>query len=199
MMGKRRDSIIKVAQKFFSHKSYHKVTMEELAHALNLKKPAIYYYFKSKKELFFSIWKESFESMENYIFDRVDAKNSPEEKLKEFIKAHLDFIEEQRDLFLILYRERFDFLNIGELKENLSYNLAGDFAKFMNKLKGVIDEGQNTHVFKKEGDPLDIAYYILGIIYLTAWRWLSGEIKDLSSQWEPISNIIVNGMFYKEN
>ncbi len=173
--------------------------MDELAKALNLKKPTLYYYFKGKKELFFSIWKESFESLEEYIFTRVDKKDTPYEKLEEFIKAHLDFIEKHRELFLILYRERFDFLNIGELKENLSLSLGQDFAKFMKRLREVIEEGQKINIFKTSGDPLDIAYYLLGIIYITAWRWLAGEIDDLSSQSNAITSVFTEGLFSREN
>lgn len=193
-MKNTKRAIIEVAQRFFSQKSYHKVSMEELAQALHLKKPALYYYFKSKKELFFSIWKESFEQLDAYIFNRVDKKSSPEEKLKEFIKAHLEFIEEYKDLFLILYRERFDFLNLGELKESLSFNLGKDYAKFVKRLEGVIKKGQEEGVFNPFGDPLDIAYYLLGIIYITAWRWLGGEIEDLSSECESIVELFMKGL-----
>ncbi len=198
-MKNTKRAIIEVAQKFFSQKSYHKVSMDELAKALNLKKPTIYYYFKGKKELFFSIWKESFERLEEYIFTRVDKKESPEEKLKEFIKAHLEFIEEHKDLFLILYRERFDFLNLGELKESLSFSLGEDFARFMNRFKEVIEGGQKANIFKNSGDPLDIAYYLLGIIYITAWRWLGGEIESLSSQCNSILNIFTEGLLFRED
>ncbi len=198
-MKNTKRAIIEVAQKFFSQKSYHKVSMDELAKALNLKKPTLYYYFKGKKELFFSIWKESFERLEKYIFSRVDKKESPEEKLREFVKAHLRFIEEHRDLFLILYRERFDFLNLGELKENLSFNLGKDFARFVNRLKEVIEEGQKKGVFKPSGNPLDISYYLLGIIYITAWRWLGGEIEDLSSQCNSILSVFAEGLLSKED
>ncbi len=197
-MKNTKRAIIEVAQKFFSQKSYHKVSMDELAKALNLKKPTLYYYFKGKKELFFSIWKESFESLETYIYTRVNAKISPDEKLKEFIKAHLEFVEEHRELFLILYRERFDFLNLGELKESLSFNLGEDYARFVRKFKEVIEEGQKIGLFVNVGDPLDIAYYILGIIYITAWRWLAGEIDDLSSQCSSIVSIFEDGLFFKK-
>ncbi len=198
-MKNTKRAIIEVAQKFFSQKSYHKVSMEELAKALNLKKPTLYYYFKGKKELFFSIWKESFERLEEYIFSRVDKKENPEEKLREFVRAHLRFIEEHRDLFLILYRERFDFLNLGELKENLSFSLGKDFARFMNRLKEVIEGGQKKGVFKPSGNPLDISYYLLGIIYITAWRWLGGEIEDLSSQCNSILSIFTEGLLSQED
>ncbi len=193
-MKNTKRAIIEVAQRFFSQKSYHKVSMEELAKALNLKKPALYYYFKSKKELFFAIWRESFEQLDKYIFSRVDEKNTPEEKLREFIKAHLEFIEEYKDLFLILYRERFDFLNLGELKESLSFNLGKDYANFVRKLEEVIKKGQEEGVFHPFGDPLDIAYYLLGIIYITAWRWLGGEIEDLSSECASIAELFMKGL-----
>lgn len=196
-MRDTKRAIIEVAQKLFSQKSYHKVSMDELAKALNLKKPAIYYHFKGKRELFFSTWRESFESLEEYIFSRVDKKDTPTDKLNEFIRAHLDFIEEHRDLFLILYRERFDFLNLGELKENLSFSLGKDFARFVTNLEEIIKEGQEIGTFKSYVDPLDIVYYLLGIIYITAWRWLSGEIKNLSSHWGTISSIFINGLLSK--
>src|SRR6266851_2663169 len=47
----RLEEILKVAATVFRKRGYHGGTLEEIAKKLRIKRPALYYYFRSKEEL----------------------------------------------------------------------------------------------------------------------------------------------------
>jgi TetR/AcrR family transcriptional regulator, cholesterol catabolism regulator len=51
----RRADILKAAGDVIYDKSYHSVTMEEIADRVGMLKPALYYYFRSKEDLLFEL------------------------------------------------------------------------------------------------------------------------------------------------
>ena len=50
--NKVKQDIIEVAASIFSRFGYKKTTMEDIASAINMGKSSLYYYFKSKEEIF---------------------------------------------------------------------------------------------------------------------------------------------------
>ena len=55
--NEKRDKILKNAAKLFARNGFEKVSMSEIAAKLKLNKATLYYYFKSKDEIFFMIQK----------------------------------------------------------------------------------------------------------------------------------------------
>jgi len=74
-----KQEILKVALEIFATKGYENSSVEEIAKKLNITKPAIYYHFKNKKELYNTIFRNYFSNIEfkNY--------NSLEENIKSYI------------------------------------------------------------------------------------------------------------------
>jgi AcrR family transcriptional regulator len=54
----RKAQIYRAAQVCFSRKGYHRTTMDDIVAESGLSKGALYWYFKSKKELFLSLFQE---------------------------------------------------------------------------------------------------------------------------------------------
>ncbi len=60
-MKKTKQPIIEVASELFSKSGYVSVSMDSIAKRLNITKPALYYHFKDKKELYLKAVESSFE------------------------------------------------------------------------------------------------------------------------------------------
>ena len=67
-----KEKIIKTAIKHFANKGYENTSIEEIAKELNITKPAIYYHFKSKKNLYNEIFKEIFTKIELKDFNDIE-------------------------------------------------------------------------------------------------------------------------------
>jgi len=58
-----KEEIIKVALEHFAKKGYENTSMQEIAEDLNITKPALYYHFKNKQDLYNEIFKFYFEKL----------------------------------------------------------------------------------------------------------------------------------------
>ena len=112
-----RSRIISVASKIFIRFGYRKTTMEEIAIATRKGKSSIYYYFKSKEDIFRAVVEKEAEELKIDLADAVDKVEDPIEQLKTYLLfrmhklktltnfytalksdylAHLEFIESIR-------------------------------------------------------------------------------------------------------
>jgi len=76
-----KEKIILTALKHFARRGYENTTMNDIAKDLQITKPALYYYFKSKKELYNEIFK--------YFFAQIEFKNQNdmEKNIKHYISV----------------------------------------------------------------------------------------------------------------
>lgn len=57
----KKESIIEVASELFSKSGYRSVSMSSIAKKLKITKPALYYHFKNKEELYMKAINNAFE------------------------------------------------------------------------------------------------------------------------------------------
>ncbi len=101
----RKDEIIKAASNLFSQKSYHDVTMDQIAAEVGVAKGTIYLYFKSKENLYLGILEHTFETIES-ILEREIAKEDPApQKLKKILRLIFQFYFQNMDVLRILTRD----------------------------------------------------------------------------------------------
>ena len=74
-----KEDILITAVKHFANKGYENTALEEIAKEIGITKPAIYYHFKNKQELYNEIFKEKFSKL------KFQKKETLEENIKEYI------------------------------------------------------------------------------------------------------------------
>ncbi len=87
----RRDQIFEAGARLFAEKGYGRTSLQEVADALGVTKPALYYYYRSKEELLFEIT--------SFVMDRVTAdlrevsarEVPPLEKLRDLVRRYVLF------------------------------------------------------------------------------------------------------------
>ena len=52
----KREAVLRTAVQLFLEQGYHRTTLNEVAERLNITKPALYNYFRSKDEILFECW-----------------------------------------------------------------------------------------------------------------------------------------------
>ena len=101
-MRQSRRKILKTASELFSEFGFLGVSMETIAKKLNITKAALYYHFKSKKELYFEVLEKSFQNLVDSIDREISRANSPEEAFKRAIKGYLKFGQKEKNLIRCL-------------------------------------------------------------------------------------------------
>lgn len=101
----KKNNIIKIAAKLFSEKSFHDVTMDEIAEKVGVAKGTIYLYFNSKENLYLKILEHTFDSIESLLEKEVSKTSSAPEKLKKVLAIIIKFYRENIDVLKILSRD----------------------------------------------------------------------------------------------
>lgn len=101
-----RETIIKAAAKRFAKYGFYKTTIEEIAYDLNKVKSSLYYYFKTKEELFKAVIESALQKLWASIDSSIASCKTNKEKLFALITSHLQSfgkITEGYDSILDLY------------------------------------------------------------------------------------------------
>jgi AcrR family transcriptional regulator len=102
-MRKLKQKILKTASELFSEFGFLGVSMGDIAKKLGITKAALYYHFKSKKEIYFRVLNESFERLKKKITKKISVAKSKEETLAKIIEGYLEFCLKEKNLIRFLH------------------------------------------------------------------------------------------------
>jgi AcrR family transcriptional regulator len=80
-----RESILKIAQEIFSKYGYRKTTLDDIANAVRKGKSSLYYYFKSKEDLFQAVIMKEVELLGRELDKVVNRNTDPVDKLRDYL------------------------------------------------------------------------------------------------------------------
>lgn len=158
--GKRRE-IFSAALELFAARGFEGTTLEAVADALGYTKPALYYYFKSKDDLFLSLILQSLREADARIRDIVGRDARAADKLREVIHLLLDDHFTRRGYFSIShvlpgFRNKMADAPEREELERLS-------AGIPQRIIGIIEQGVSGGEFIRE-DPRVLGSIVFGMI-----------------------------------
>ena len=85
-----KDSLVEIARNIFSRFGYKKTTVDEIAQAARKGKSSIYYYFKSKEDIFKAVVDKEASILFSRINEAIETKENPKEKLKAYILTRME-------------------------------------------------------------------------------------------------------------
>lgn len=91
---KVRKEIIKSAAEIFRKYGYRKTTMDDIAHAAKKGKSSLYYYYKSKDEIYKAVVSYEGVLFRKKIFQAILSASNPQDKIKAFILARMNAYQE---------------------------------------------------------------------------------------------------------
>ena len=92
----QKDKILEHAEKIFFAQRYSQISLDQLAHDLDMKKPSLYYYFKNKQMIFLEVLDYSqkrFFASFNKILKTDD--------IKKLVERYLTYPAQEKNLFAI--------------------------------------------------------------------------------------------------
>ncbi len=99
----RRKQIIDIAIKLIEEQGYNQTTLADVAKEAGFSKGVVFYYFKNKDELIDQINTILLEELREYTKARVKSSDSERERLKAYIRAYFDYMQEERMRFTTLF------------------------------------------------------------------------------------------------
>ena len=188
----RRETILAEAEKIFSVKGYHNVTMAEIATAAGFSTGALYLYFESKEALYTDLIIEKLTLMYSSVFREVAAAKSIFEKLDAYILAHLKFVEKNTNFCRIFLRGENELspLTMDSLRERLKE----DYLDSLARMEDIIKTGIKKRLLRNL-TPRDIATTLSHLVLGCAEDWLTIDAQgSLVSKKDMILDIFLNGV-----
>lgn len=112
---KRSESIIDIASKIFQKYGFKKTTIDDIAEAAHKGKSSLYYYFKSKEEIFKAVIEKEAKSIKSILTKIVnDPKLEPEEKFRKYVTVRMNQFQERINYYEALnndYLSHYHFIN----------------------------------------------------------------------------------------
>ena len=138
----RRLEILKEARILFARYGLKKTSMDDIAKAVGLVKTSLYYYFKSKEELFQAVIRHEGQIMINRLKQEVDRYRSPQRKLRAYVITKLEYFKELVNLDNLIRISTQEPLPLIE-KERQNF-----FKEEKALVKDILEEGSRKNVFK---------------------------------------------------
>jgi AcrR family transcriptional regulator len=93
-MTDKKSEILEASKELFNRQGYLKTSLDDISHQVGMKKSSLYYYFKSKEELFINAFKDEWnEIMANHQHE-AQKHNSADQKIISYITSSLQHYDE---------------------------------------------------------------------------------------------------------
>ncbi len=88
---RRLAEILDFATEIFADKGYEGASMRDLSRLSGISLAGLYYYFESKEKLLYFIQQHTFTTILERLRERLAASNDPEERIRIFVRNHVDY------------------------------------------------------------------------------------------------------------
>lgn len=183
-----RNLIVEAATKYFSRFGFHKTTMDEIARHIHKAKGVLYYYFKSKEELFNEVLKQELNHVKTELSKITGSNEDSLTMLKKYLLARLKLLSAAVNYHETLkadFFEKYDFVK--DVRDN--------FTKF--------EHAQLTHILtkgKKEGylgirniqSNVNITMMIFNSVELPLF--LQNKFAEFENTIEELATMVINSL-----
>jgi len=184
----KKNILLQVAQSIFARFGLFKTSVDEIAKAARMGKSSIYYYFKSKEDIFKAVLEKELKTLREKITTAMLEAKSPQEKLRKFIITRMKYTKELTNIYGALkdeYLRHYAFIQ--KLRQNYD-------REEINTVKNILQEGIKQRVFfikDLELTSLAIGTAIKGLEY--DWAIRVGE-KELEENIDSLLEVLFYGI-----
>ncbi len=156
LQTQRKEQILDAALHVLVQNGYEQARMDDVVQSSNLSKGAIYWYYKSKKEMYLDLvnfWVKRYSVILNHI---VEEEASPSRQLKDLFQFFIDQYETDPQPFAALT----EFWSMAQKDDEFNTKLQKVYTHFLELIEDIILRGVQSGEFKK----LDIRMTALSIM-----------------------------------
>ena len=184
----KKEKIISAATSLFSRFGLEKTTMEDIAKAAKKGKSSLYYYFKSKEEVFAEVIKKEIAGLKTVIIKAIEKEDDPYNKFRKFVDARLNYLNEKADQYTNVKDEHLKHYEFVE-------NLTADYSKWeISTIKNIVEYGRDKGLFEvTDLDSISQALFfaLKGLEY--PWA-INLTRKEIEKSVEALVDVLLRGI-----
>ena len=191
----RKEQIMDAALKVIISKGYDNSRIDDIVDISSMSKGAIYWYYKSKKEVYLNLvnyWVIKYSTVINHIIEEDD---SPADQLKDVFEYFILQYEQDPSAFKALV----EFWSLAGRDKDFQKKLDKVYSKFLEFLERIINKGVKSGEFKNLDvriTALSIMVNIEGIIWFTLFDAHGLSAREYIN---TITNFILSGLINKSS
>lgn len=167
----RAGNIYRTAARMIYEKGFDATSMNEIAEAVELTKPGLYYYVKGKKELLFAIMGFAMDLLDSEVVGPAQQIEDPAERLRIIVRQHARLLTRETSAVAILIDETGGLSD--EQRIAITSRKRAYFELLRQTLERLAADGRLRPV-----DPTTAAFSLLGMLmWLARWYDPSGRLK----------------------
>jgi AcrR family transcriptional regulator len=183
-----KNLIVKSATLHFSKYGFHKTTMDEIARHIHKAKGVLYYYFRSKEELFREVLKQELDQVKTELLTIIGSEEDPLTILSKYFLTRLKLLSSSVNYHETLkadFFEKFEFVK----------DVRDDFSRFeRTQLSAIMLKGKKEGylVYKDVNTNVNVALMILNSIELPLY--LQGKFAEYEDSIEELATMVFNSL-----
>jgi len=138
----QKEIIIAAATNLFSRFGLEKTTMEDIAKAVKKGKSSLYYYFKSKEQVFAEVIRNEIDGLKAAIIEAIEEENDPYNRFRKFVYTRLNYLNEKADQYITIqdeYLKHHTFIK----------DLTADYLNWeISTIKNIVEYGRDKELFE---------------------------------------------------
>jgi len=155
-----RDKILAVALRLFADRGYAGTSVQDIVSGAKVTKPALYYYFPSKADLYQALLDRAHDERFRLMQAAVARGKDLPDKLEELLNAHFEFLQSHRELLGLVYATAFSAR--GEMPKEIRY--LDKCQRNFGLVRDLIREGRRTGQLTRGFDVEHLARAIFGMM-----------------------------------
>ncbi|MFV9646947.1 MAG: TetR/AcrR family transcriptional regulator, partial [Desulfobacterales bacterium] len=186
--SEKKEKIISAATSLFSRFGLEKTTMEDIAKAAKKGKSSLYYYFKSKEEVFAEVIKKEIAGLKTAIIEAIEKEDDPYNKFRKFVDSRLNYLNEKADQYTNVKDEHLKHYEFVE-------NLTADYSNWeISTIKNIVEYGRDKGLFEvTDLDSISQALFfaLKGLEY--PWA-INLTRKEIEKSVEALVDVLLRGI-----
>lgn len=183
-----KENIIAVARSIFTRFGFKKTTVDEIAKAAHKGKSSIYYYFKSKEEIFEAVAEKEAGELKEELAKAVNRESAPQKKMRAYVITRMQAMNRLANLYSAFkdeYLENYGFIE--RLRRNYDQY---EIEMYKEILKAGIDQG----VFQIKD--LDLTAFVIVIAAKgLEYHWaLEKDLGKIEKSIDELLEVLFNGI-----
>ncbi len=165
----RKKQILKAAEKIITRKGMQNTTMDEIAESCELSKGTLYLYFRNREELIFSLLIMTLDNFIKIMESNLKKQDSFQSRFVCIGESYLEFYHKYPYQFKIMNHSPEQHPEIEHPSRELESELMASSAKLWSMVEGVIQEGIDIGLIRKDVNPLEVG--------ISLWASSNGMIQ----------------------
>ena len=189
----RKAQILDAALAVIVQKGYENSRMDDIVASSKMSKGAIYWYYKSKKEIYLSLvnhWVHNYSAVLNHI---VDTDRSASDQLRSLFQYFI--VQYEKDP--VVFKALLEFWSMAGRDPEFNDKLQKVYSEFVNLISTIIQQCMDNGEFKNldlDITAMSIMVNIEGIMWFTLFKLKNTSAREYI---QTISDFILSGLINK--